>query len=137
MRKFIFAFLMLVPVFAFAVDCDCEVIVYSPLTGPHKMAPNSLKTYELESFSNYAQKNQLQCRSSCLEQFQKDMPTTRLNALLLTYSQRLIDEGALGFNCTGLTTLKYPVRVRATLGKVGLGNVVDQIYVVNHEEACF
>jgi hypothetical protein len=29
------------------------------------------------------------------------------------------------------------VRVKASLGKLNLGNVADQIYVVNHEEQCF
>jgi len=65
------------------------------------------------------------------------MPGDRLRALLLTYTQGLIAERAVGFNCTGLTTLKYPVRVKASLGKLGLGNVSDTIEIVNHEELCF
>jgi hypothetical protein len=122
---------------AFAIGCDCEVRVYSPIAGSHMMPPNSLKVYELEEFSSYAVKNQYACRKSCLERYEEDMPSERLHALLLLFSQRLISEKLVGYNCTGLTTLKYPVRVKASLGKLGLGNVADNIHVVTHEEVCF
>lgn len=107
------------------------------MTGSHRLPPTVLKTYQLEEFSSYAPKSQRACRELCLESFQEDMPTVRLKALLLTYSERLIDEGVLGYNCTGLTTLKYPIRVKAILGRLGLGNVADFMQVVNHEESCF
>jgi len=135
--KFIFIILILFSVEAFAIGCDCEVRVYSPTTGSHRMASTSLKTYELEEFSTYSIRNQRMCRRLCLEQFEKDMPQSRLNALLLTYSQSLIDEKVLGYNCTGLTTLKYPVRVKASLGAIGLGNVANLVQVISHEELCF
>ncbi len=122
---------------ALAVNCDCEVRVYSPMTGSHQMPATSFKTYQLDEFASYSTQNQLMCKDLCLKEFNEDMPVARMNALLLTYSQRLIEEKTLGYNCTGLTTLKYPVRVKASLGNIGLGNVIDQIYVVNHEEVCF
>lgn len=122
---------------AATIECDCEVQVYSPMTGSHQMSVNTLKTYTLESFSSYSLKNQKKCRLSCEEKFLEDMPTQRLNALLATYAQGLITEGAVGYNCTGLTTLKFPVRVKASMGQLGLGNVADVIQVINHEEICF
>ncbi len=121
----------------FAVDCNCEVRVYSPMTGSYQAEPIKLKSYELETFSSYSFKNQLRCRMSCEQKFQEDMPTDRLISLLSLYSQELISKKALGFNCTGLTTLKFPVRVKASLGRLGLGNVADTIQVINHEEICF
>jgi hypothetical protein len=137
MLRFLFSLIGLWSWTALAVPCDCEVKVYSPLTGSHRLTSNVIKTYPLESFSSYSVKNQLACRSLCLSEFQNDMPSARLNALLLTYSERLIEEGVLGHNCTGLTTLKYPIRVKARLGSLSLGNVVDQIQVINHEVQCF
>jgi hypothetical protein len=107
------------------------------MTGPHQMQPNTLKVYELEEFSSYSAKNQRTCRQSCLEKYEADMPSDRLQALLLTYAQNLIQEKALGYNCTGLTTLKFPVRVKASIGQLGLGNVSDIVQVVTHEELCF
>ena len=121
----------------FAIGCDCEVRVYSPTTGSHRMPATSLKIYELEEYSTYSIKNQRECRRLCLAEFEKDMPQARLNALLLTYSQSLIDEKVLCYNCTGRTTLKYPVRVKASLGNLGLGNVANLVQVVSHEELCF
>jgi len=101
------------------------------------MAPVVIKKYELEEFSSFAPKNIRQCRESCLAEFQKDMPADRLSALLITHSMQLIDQKVVGYNCTGLTTLKYPVRVKAKLAQNGLGNVADIVQVVSHEEICF
>jgi hypothetical protein len=122
---------------AWALECDCEVQIAPPLTGSHRLPINTFKTYELEEYGSYAVKNQLTCRKHCLEKFTEDMPTERVNALLVTYAQRLIQEGMLGYNCTGLTTLKFPLRVKAILGEMSLGNVADHVYVVNHEQLCF
>jgi hypothetical protein len=136
--KLIFSLVLsLICLKAFALPCDCEVRVYSPITGSHQLPATSLKKYELEEYGSYSFNNQRSCRQRCLDKFQDDMPTARLNALLLVYGQNLINEKMLGYNCTGLTTLKFPVRVKASLGQLGLGNVADQVHVVNHEEICF
>lgn len=121
----------------FAIPCDCEVRVHTPLTGSQQMSPMVIKKYELEEFSSFSPKNIRLCRESCLAEFQEDMPSERLNALLVTYSMQLIDQKVIGYNCTGLTTLKYPVRVKAKLAQSGLGNVADIVQVVGHEEICF
>lgn len=135
--KILFVGLILISAKAFAIGCDCEVRVYAPMTASHQMSETVLKTYELEEFSSYSKKNQRICRQLCLEQYEKDMPQSRLNALLMSYTQTLINEKVLGYNCTGLTTVKYPVRVKASLGKLGLGNVADTVQVIGHEELCF
>lgn len=122
---------------AFAIPCDCEVRVHSPLTGSHRMEPVVIKNYQLEEFASINKKNIQECRESCLNEYQKDMPAERLNALLITYSMQLIEQKAVGYNCTGLTTLKYPVRVKAKLASNGLGNVADVVQVISHEEVCF
>jgi len=122
---------------ALAIPCDCEVRVHTPTTGSHQIDPIIIKTYTLEDYSNYARRNINQCRQTCLEEFQKDMPADRLSALLVTYSQELIGKKQVGYNCTGLTTLKFPIRVKAKLGNQGLGNVADLVQVVSHEEVCF
>ena len=122
---------------ALAMKCDCEVRVFSPVTGSHQMDSTPLKVYTLETYDTYRVKNQIRCRDMCLKTFEEDLPTERMTALLLLHSARLIREGVLGYNCTGLTTVKYPVRVKANLGRLNLGNVADQVYTVNHEQECF
>lgn len=137
MRKFFFILINLWSFAAFAIHCDCEVRVFSPMTGSNKMKPVVIEKYELEEFSNYAIPNVRRCRRSCLEAYQNDMPIEHLRSLLITHSIQLIEQKAVGYNCTGLTTLRYPVRVKAKLGEAGLGNVSDIIEVVTHEEVCF
>lgn len=137
MRPFLFGLFLFLPKLVLAVPCDCEIMVYAPTTASHSLSPNKLKTYQLEEFSSYSKRSQRECRQLCVEAFQKEMPTSRLTALLLTYSERLIESKVLGYNCTGLTTFKYPIRVKAILGDYGLGNVADFIHIVNHEQTCF
>jgi hypothetical protein len=137
MKLFLAMLLAAAAPIAFAIGCDCEVQVLTPTTASHQLKTNRLKVYELEEYSTYAVAHQRECRDNCHERFRKDLPEARIQALLLTYAQALINERAIGYNCTGLTTLKYPVRVKARLGRLGLGTVVDQTYVVNHEELCF
>ncbi|MGE3609062.1 MAG: hypothetical protein AB7I27_05700 [Bacteriovoracaceae bacterium] len=137
MLKILFGLIGLWSFSVFGLSCDCEVKIYSPITGPNQLPINHLKTYKLEEFATYSEKNKESCRSSCLNHYQADMPIEQLNAYLVHYSKLLINEGKIGYSCTGLTTLKYPVRVRARLASKGLGNVVDMIQVVNLEESCF
>lgn len=137
MKPLLWLALLLHGTLAFAIPCDCEVRVHTPLTASHQIEPVIIKTYTLEEYSTFTAKNVGQCRQTCLEEFQKDMPADRLSALLVTYGQELIEKRTVGFNCTGLTTLKFPVRVRAKLGEKGLGNVADIVQVVSHEQVCF
>lgn len=135
--KLILIFFSLWSFGALAMKCDCEVRVYSPMTGSYQMDSTPLKTFTLETYDTYRVKNQMRCRDMCLKTFEENLPVERMTALLIIHSSRLIREGLLGYNCTGQTTVKYPVRVKASLGKLNLGNVADQVYVVNHEEQCF
>lgn len=122
---------------AFAIPCDCEVRVFHPLTASHRLASASLIEYQLESFDTLTRANQVKCRNLCEEKFRSDVSASKLYGLLAELSHRLIDEGVLGHNCTGLTTVKYPVRVKANLGRRGLGNVADRLQVVSLERKCF
>ncbi len=120
-----------------AIPCDCEVQVYHPITASHQITSAPMNEYSLQSFDTLSRRSQFKCRKLCREEFEKDMPSDRLTALLATLSQRLIAERVVGFNCTGLTSFKYPVRVKARLGDLSLGNVAERLEVVTHEEACF
>lgn len=135
--RFLWALFGLYSFSVLAIPCQCEVVIFAPSTASHKQPPTSFKNYDLEGFDSYKVKNQYACRESCLKEFTTDMPTERVNAILVKYSKSMIDEKVLGYNCTGLSTYKYPVRVKASLGKLPLGNVADQMYVINHEEVCF
>lgn len=137
MRIFVIFIFLVIPMKTWAASCDCDLLVFSPMTGSHQMPPATLKTYELE---NYASKNrvvQAKCQNSCIKAFNKDMKNDRLKSVLTLYAQRLIEERTVGFNCTGLTTFQFPVVVKARLGRLSLGNVYRSTEVITHEEACF
>jgi hypothetical protein len=134
---FLFASLVSINVVHAALDCDCTVTIHTPLTGPIKLEPTVLRQFELRSFDSYNVRNQLECRKLCTEKFEAELPSARIDEILRTHSQDLINGRTLGYNCTGLTTLKYPVRVKAQLGQMSLGNVSDQMHIINHEEICF
>src|SRR4051794_39907285 len=103
--KFIFILILAFHVVtAFAIECDCEVRVHSPLTGPHQLPPDVIKVYALEEYSTFSIPNQRECHSMCLKEFEKDMPPERMKAYLITYGQSLITQRVIGWNCTGLTT---------------------------------
>lgn len=121
----------------YAYSCDCDLLVFSPMTGSHQMPPAKLKTYELENYATKSLKAQSSCQNSCFKAFNDDMKGGRLKSVLHLYTQRLISERVVGFNCTGLTTFQYPVVVKARLGNLSLGNVHRSMEVITHEEACF
>lgn len=133
---FIYVFLIISQA-AYSASCDCDVMVLSPMTGSHQMPATNLKVYQLENYASISPVAQNKCRISCQKKYEEDMSPERIKALLLVYSQRLIDEKLVGYNCTGLTTLQYPVLVKARLGHMSLGNVYQSLEVVTHEEICF
>jgi hypothetical protein len=120
-----------------ALHCDCHVLAFAPLSGKHKFPPLTLKKLKLDSYDDYSASSLISCRNSCSQVLEKQMNVENLNALLSAYTQNLIETNTLGYNCTGLTTVKFPVRVKAKLGNLSLGNVADEIHVINHEQICF
>jgi len=134
--KLIFFIVFIFSFNAFSIQCDCEVRIYGPLTGPQSLGVKILKVFELEEFSRHSSVHHDLCRESCTKTFEKEMTNKRLKLELLNYSQELIEENIIGYNCTGPTTLKFPVRVKALLGGKGLGNVSDFIEVIDFEKFC-
>jgi hypothetical protein len=134
--KLIFFFIFLIPLSAYSIQCDCEVRIYGPLTGPQTLGIKILKVFELEEFNRHSLSNHDLCRESCVKTFEKEVTSKRLKFELLNYSQELIEKNIIGYNCSGLTTLKFPIRTKAFLGGKGLGNVSDFIEVVSFEKAC-
>lgn len=132
-----FLFLLFISTSVMAATCDCEVRVYHPTTASQKINSAVMLEYQLETFDSYSIRSQRRCRALCLQKFREDLPSERLTALLQTLSERLIDERVVGYNCTGLTTFRYPLRVKANLGRLSLGNVEDRMEVVTFEQPCF
>lgn len=122
---------------AYAYRCTCDVNVSHPLTASQEMKAASMRKYTMTTYDTMSEATQNACRNECLQQFRKDLPPDELTPILVELSRQLIDQKVVGYNCTGLTSFKYPVRVKAKLGRRPLGNVADQIEVVTYEQVCF
>jgi len=120
-----------------AIHCDCEVYVSPPTSGPHSIPVKKLTVFEIHEFSTYSKKSQLSCRSLCGQEVEENLSSSDLTRQLKDYSANLVENNLIGYSCTGFTTLKYPIKVKAVLGKKGLGSVADFIQVVNYSHNCF
>lgn len=136
--KGIIAFsITLLSVNGFAFYCDCRLLIFSPLTGSHRLDSVEYKSYTLETFSKINDNTKNACRLSCSEKFNANFKSDDFYSIVYRHAEELIQSGAIGYNCTGQTTLKFPVKIKASLGHVPLGNVADFIQVVTYEKSCF
>jgi hypothetical protein len=122
---------------AYAYRCTCNVNVSHPLTASQTMKTATMRTYTMSTYDSMNEANVDACRNECVQQFRRDLPPDELTPILVELSKQLIDQKVVGYNCTGLTSFKYPVRVKAKFGRRSLGNVADQIEVVTYEQVCF
>lgn len=134
---FLIIFVLLFSWDSSALTCQCSILAYSPVTGPRNLKPELIKKFDLEEFGNLKQINQKKCLESCYHAFEKEMSYEALYDLLKGYSYTLIDQKVLGYSCTGVSVYKFPIRVKANLGHLGLGNVADFIEVIDLEVECF
>jgi hypothetical protein len=122
---------------ALALPCVCEVRFHTPLTASHEIPPHLYYSFEADEFPSVSLKHVNLCREVCKSSFHQKIPAERLQAGVTNYGQFLVEQNLVGHNCTGFTTLKFPIKVRAFLGPYGLGNVVNLSQVINYERICF
>ena len=127
-----FLFIYLFLIFSVhAYDCDCSVFVYPSQTGSHDLGIHQIERYRLQTFSRLSHHHFKLCRKSCADEFYEKMGEDKLNLILIDHSQQLILDKKIGYNCSGASNFKYPIRVKASLGGFNIGNVVDIIKVVS------
>ncbi len=137
MRFLFLIFTMLWSSQILAIHCDCEVYVLPPTSGSHSIPIKKLAVFEIDEFSSYSTKSQFSCRNFCRQEVEEKLSSSDLTKKLNDYSAYLAEKSLIGYSCSGLTTLKYPIKVKAVLGKKGLGSVADFIQVVNYSQNCF
>ncbi len=137
MKGILLAYLILISPNILAFNCDCELIAYHPLTSSYKVEPKVIKKFEIEAFGSFSKKNIESCRKLCSEEFEDKVSPKILNRMLIEYSSRLVEEGLLGYSCTSLTQIKYPLRVKAYLGGKSIGISSDFVQVIHSDQKCF
>lgn len=116
---------------AMAVECRCDVFALPPLTASHNLPP-----HDLGGFSGVEQATKMGdpalCRQDCRLGAMKEYEQAFLKERLRPWVDQLVADGSAGRNCTGPTTFKIPVRVRASLDARSVG-IAHQDMVFLHQ----
>lgn len=137
MKFTLLVFLFMMNSMALAYTCQCSIEVYPPTTGSHSI-PLESKVFDVgREFGRINKYSYQACYSDCKAASTEKFPYPQLQQVAYQQSVKLIQNDEVGYNCTGPTTFKYPVRFKATLGPIPLGNVRQEMVIVHHEQKCF
>ncbi len=120
---------------AWALECACEVYAFPPLTASHRIPPHLVGDVD----AGVQEDNQLDptlCRTRCQELSRNEYDATMLKERIAPWVDQLAADGTVGRNCTGPTTFKVPVRVRARLGAATLGIAREDMVFLHRQIAC-
>jgi hypothetical protein len=120
---------------SFALDCKCNLLSGHPLEG--KVTSYYIQTFSGKYYGLPTPRAKLECLSDCQNIFETKVDEYYLKQELRDIGEKLAYEGQLGFNCTGATTLKFPVQVRAYLGESSLGISHTSFHNIHMEKVCF
>lgn len=123
------------PVWAFY--CNCEVYAVSPLTSSEKSETHTIAEVKGRFYGLSDITAVRECRQDCALNAQADFDEDTLKTKLTPWVDELVDYKLAGFNCTGPTSFKVPVRVRAKLGERTLGIAREQIIFIHRNRSCF
>ncbi len=119
-----------------ATTCNCEIFAVSPLTASRSTDTLTVGKFTTNYYGDYKLESQDSCRKDCRLKAMSDYHATALREQLLPWTDRLVANGLAGYNCTGPTDFKIPVRVRARMGKVSLGLAHETMVFVHRERSC-
>lgn len=122
---------------AWATTCNCEVFAVAPLTASQQVDPFPIGKYKTNYYGDYKAESLTACRKDCRLRAMEDYDANTLEERLAPWTDRLVANGLAGYNCTGPTDFKIPVRVRALMGKVSLGLTHETMVFIHRERSCF
>lgn len=117
--------------------CQCEMYSVAPMTASQKTEKHIVAEFRGKYYGNFDYGAVKECRNDCAYIAQRDYDDERVKELLLPWVNELIEYGLAGYNCTGPTTFKVPVRVRASLGSRTLGISRESMIFLHREKNCF
>jgi len=137
MRFFCALLLALTSVPAVAlVDCACEVTALSPMRASQSVLPRQVGRFLGREFGE----REVGAADVCLRECRRDAlgkyPRALLEAELVPWAEELASEGAHGRICSGPTTFKIPVHVKAQLGDRPLGIAHRTVVFLHREQNC-
>ncbi len=135
--KWLLLLTLMAAVPAWATTCNCEVFAVAPLTASRQVDPFPLGQYKTNYYGDYKVESQASCRKDCRVTAMNDYDANYLREQLVPLTDLLVANSVAGYNCTGLTDFKIPVRVRARMGKVSLGLAYETMVFIHRKRSCF
>jgi len=108
-----------------------------PLTGSQSIGPLAVGDFKTSYYGNLALDSQNACRKECRLGAMEDYSPSVLREQLLPWTDQLVANKLAGYNCTGPTDFKIPVRVRANIGTVSLGWAHETMVFIHRQRSCF
>lgn len=121
---------------SFAGACYCELSAGAPLSASYKLPAHELGKEKVSFFDLDNDETQELCRKDCQLFYKKQYPDPIVNQLLEIHANSLIRKSDLGYNCTGPTTIKYPLRMKALMDDRPIGVVRFSMGIVHLELSC-
>jgi hypothetical protein len=115
------------------VDCSCEVRALTPMRASQSVLPHRLAEFPGRQFGAREAVAPATCLRECRRDALARFPRAILEAELAPWVDEIAAADSQGRICSGPTTFKVPVYVKAHLGDRALG-VAHQTVVVLHRE---
>ncbi|MFP5458769.1 MAG: hypothetical protein ACLGG7_08555 [Bacteriovoracia bacterium] len=122
---------------AYADYCQCEVFATSPLSVSNDVDPYPVGEIRGSYFGKFDAESQRTCRQECQTEAMREYDAAYLREKLTPWVRELVSNGVAGYNCTGSTDFKIPVRVRARIGKFSLGLAHESMVFLSYNRSCF
>jgi hypothetical protein len=117
------------------MTCRCDLVSGHPMEG--MSTPRFIKSYDGRYYGLPTPKAKAECIDECRSAFETKVDEYYLKEELRATGESLTYNREVGVNCTGPTTMKFPVQMKAYLGESSIGISHSSIHVVHFEKICF
>jgi hypothetical protein len=122
---------------AWSSTCECHLNAFSPIHGNTFSYKDKVMTFIGNYHGAINVKSVHGCRQECVEMMRDKVDSDDLLVELKLRAQKMVDEETIGYNCTGTTTFKFPIEMRAYIGDRSLGSTYKSLEIVHVEKKCF
>mgnify|MGYP003390277214 CR=1 FL=1 len=122
---------------AWASYCQCELYAVHPISASNKTEIHTIDRMQGKYYGIVNAATARECRQDCAALTQQEYTEEVLQEKLTPWVDELVNSGLAGYNCTGPTSFKVPVRVRATLQSRSLGIARQSMVFIHRNRSCF
>lgn len=122
---------------AWANYCQCQLYAVAPLSASNKTETHTIGELRGKYYGIVTARTARECRQDCAVLAQTKYDEETLQEKLTPWVDELVSSGLAGHNCTGPTSFKIPVRVRAVLENRSLGIARQEMIFIHRNRNCF